>query len=134
MQYLMGHAYQVWSKLIKAFQDMDIMIFLYTKLSCKIDNRIPQSDFHPLFSIFHRQVRISSNNNQYLYTNMSTFIWYTVEPHFLSGHQHSQVDVRITEYPDKWDTFYIHNHNWFPNMCPNKWDPDKWGSTVYLYS
>ena len=32
-----------------------------------------------------------------------------------------KLTVRITEYPDKWDTFYICVHKWFPNMCPDKW-------------
>ena len=32
-----------------------------------------------------------------------------------------QSTVRITEYPDTWVTFSIYNHNWFPNMCPDKW-------------
>ena len=29
--------------------------------------------------------------------------------------------VRITEYPDKWVTLSIYNHDWNSNLCPDKW-------------
>ena len=32
-----------------------------------------------------------------------------------------KLTVRITEYPDKWDIFYICIHKWFPNRCLDKW-------------
>ena len=33
-----------------------------------------------------------------------------------------KLTVWITEYPDKWVTFSKYNHNWFPNMGPDRWD------------
>ena len=30
--------------------------------------------------------------------------------------------------------FLLRNRDWFPNRCPDKWGPDKWGSTVIQYT
>ena len=66
-----------------------------------------------------------------------------------------RLTVRITEFPDKWVTFCrgmgigsrtgvrineapLYNHNWFTNMCPDKWGQDKWvwisEASLYMYS
>ena len=55
---------------------------------------------------------------------------YTVDRH-LSDTSVPKLTVWITEYPDKWVTSSIYNHNWFPNMCLYKWII--WISEASLY-
>ena len=43
----------------------------------------------------------------------------------------TKMAVRINEEQYMWvNTFNIYNRIWLPNMCPDKWGPDKWGHAV----